>query len=84
MLVRPADDRAQLVDYAELTALGADFDAGHYLGRLHDGLRVIAEGLAPGETIVVSGLQRVRQGAEVKAEVVPMPSPSKPGRDDSN
>jgi RND family efflux transporter MFP subunit len=54
------------------------------VGRLQGGLRVVAEGLALGEKVVVSGLQRVRQGAEVKAEVVPMPSPSKPGDDKSN
>jgi RND family efflux transporter MFP subunit len=46
------------------------------VGRLHEGLRVIADGLALGEKVVVSGLQRVRQGAEVKAEEVPMPSSS--------
>ena len=54
------------------------------VGRLQAGLRVVAEGLALGEKVVVSGLQRVRQGAEVKAEVVPMPSPSKPEDDKSN
>jgi RND family efflux transporter MFP subunit len=54
------------------------------VGRLHDGLRVIAEGLALDEKIVVSGLQRVRQGAEVKAEVVPMLSPSQPVGEKSN
>lgn len=43
------------------------------VGRLHDGLRVIAEGLKPGEKIVVSGLQRVRPGAKVNAREVPMP-----------
>jgi RND family efflux transporter MFP subunit len=47
------------------------------VGRLQGGLRVVIDGLALGEKVVVSGLQRVRQGAEVKAEVVPMPSPSK-------
>ncbi len=52
------------------------------VGRLHEGLRVIADGLALGEKIVVSGLQRVRQGAEVKAELVPMPSSS--NRDGAN
>jgi RND family efflux transporter MFP subunit len=52
------------------------------VGRLHEGLRVIADGLALGEKVVVSGLQRVRQGAEVKAEEVPMPSSS--NRDGAN
>jgi RND family efflux transporter MFP subunit len=43
------------------------------VGRLHEGLRVIAEGLRPGERVVVSGLQQVRQGVEVKPELVDMP-----------
>jgi RND family efflux transporter MFP subunit len=43
------------------------------VGRLHDGLRVITEGLAPGERIVVSGLQRVRPGIEVNPKAVDMP-----------
>lgn len=46
------------------------------VGRLHDGLRVIDEGLETGEKVVVNGLQRVRPGIEVKAEVVPMPKPT--------
>jgi RND family efflux transporter MFP subunit len=46
------------------------------VGRLHDGLRVIEEGLKTGEKVVVNGLQRVRPGIEVKAEVVPMPKPT--------
>jgi membrane fusion protein, multidrug efflux system len=39
--------------------------------KLH-GLRVIREGLQPGEKIVVNGLQRVRPGMEVKPENVAM------------
>ena len=42
------------------------------LGRAIDGLRVVASGLAAGETIVVNGLQRVRPGVKVIAERVPM------------
>jgi RND family efflux transporter MFP subunit len=42
------------------------------VGRLHDGLRVITEGLAPGEQVVVSGLQRVREGIVVTPKVVGM------------
>jgi multidrug efflux system membrane fusion protein len=37
------------------------------LGRLTDGLRVVATGLASGERVVVNGLQRVRPGAKVAA-----------------
>ena len=36
------------------------------LGALHDGQRVIADGLTAGERIVVNGLQRVRPGAKVE------------------
>jgi multidrug efflux system membrane fusion protein len=42
------------------------------IGRLADGLRVIEEGLKPGEAIVVNGLQRVRPGMPVTAQTVPM------------
>ena len=35
------------------------------LGRLHDGLRVIQEGLQPGELVIVSGIQRARPGLTV-------------------
>jgi NAD+ diphosphatase len=34
LLVRPNADTATLPDYADLASLGADFEAGHYLGRL--------------------------------------------------
>jgi len=42
------------------------------IGRLNDGLRVVQEGLAPGETVVVNGLQRIRPGAVVAPEKVAM------------
>lgn len=42
------------------------------LGPLVDGLRVARSGLKPGERIVVNGLQRVRPGAPVAPQVVPM------------
>lgn len=42
------------------------------LGPVIDGLRVVREGLKPGEKIVVNGLQRVRPGAPVTAQMVPM------------
>ena len=47
------------------------------LGSLQDGLQVIAEGLEPGERVIVSGLQRVKQGAIVEAKLVPMPIPTR-------
>ncbi len=36
------------------------------LGSLHEGMRVIADGLTAGERIVVNGLQRVRPGSKVE------------------
>ncbi|AOB29673.1 hemolysin secretion protein D [Bordetella sp. H567] len=42
------------------------------LGASQDGLRVITDGLKPGEHIVVNGLQRVRPGDAVAPTVVPM------------
>jgi multidrug efflux system membrane fusion protein len=45
------------------------------LGTLQDGLQVIAEGLEPGERVIVKGLQRVQQGATVNPTLVPMPMP---------
>lgn len=42
------------------------------IGRLHEGLRVIREGLQPGERVVVSGLQRVRAGGTVTPKAVDM------------
>lgn len=42
------------------------------LGPLHEGLRVVREGLGASDRVVVRGLQRVRPGALVKAEVIPM------------
>jgi RND family efflux transporter MFP subunit len=44
------------------------------VGRLHEGLRAITDGLSQNETVVVSGLQRiVKQGIKVVPKVVPMP-----------
>ncbi len=42
------------------------------LGQSIDGMRVVREGLKAGEKIVVNGLQRVRPGAPVTAQIVPM------------
>lgn len=41
-------------------------------GPLYSGLRVISDGLKPDDMVVVSGMQRVRPGAEVKAVPVSM------------
>lgn len=42
------------------------------LGPTIDGLRIVREGLKPGEKIVVNGLQRVRPGSPITAQTVPM------------
>ena len=43
-------------------------------GVLQNGLRVIEEGLAPHEKVIVIGLQRVRPGVTVSPQLVPMAS----------
>ncbi|GLQ31106.1 efflux RND transporter periplasmic adaptor subunit [Litoribrevibacter albus] len=45
------------------------------LGEKVNGLRIISDGLHPGERIVVKGLQRVRPGTPVNPEVAEMASP---------
>jgi multidrug efflux system membrane fusion protein len=55
--------------------VGADSKAEYRpvkLGPAIDGLRVVRDGLKPGEKIVVNGLQRVRPGAPVSAQTVAM------------
>ena len=55
--------------------VGADNKAAYReitLGANVNGLRIVQSGLKPNERIVVNGLQRVRPGAVVAPEVVPM------------
>jgi RND family efflux transporter MFP subunit len=48
------------------------------VGALHDGLRVIEEGVKPGERVIVNGLLQVRPGIMVTPKPVDMPiSPSR-------
>ncbi|HWY87923.1 MAG TPA: efflux RND transporter periplasmic adaptor subunit [Gemmataceae bacterium] len=42
-------------------------------GALNDGLRVVEDGLQPGEQVVVNGIQQVRPGMAVEPKVVDMP-----------
>ena len=42
------------------------------VGRLTDGLRIVQQGLQPGENVIVNGLQRVRPGVVVATERVAM------------
>jgi RND family efflux transporter MFP subunit len=84
----PIDKRSNALLVTE-RAIGAD-QGGRYLlavdsqnvvekrlvrmGQLVDGLRVIEEGLRPGEWVVVNGLQRARPGAKVDPERADMAS----------
>jgi RND family efflux transporter MFP subunit len=84
----PIDRRANALLVTE-RAIGAD-QSGRYLlavnsenvvekrlirmSQLVDGLRVIEEGLRPGEWVVVNGLQRARPGAKVEPERTDMAS----------
>lgn len=43
------------------------------LDRVVDGLQVVAEGIKPGEWVIVNGIQRVRDGLEVEPRQAPMP-----------
>jgi multidrug efflux system membrane fusion protein len=54
------------------------------LGATNEGLRIVTDGLKQGERIVVNGLQRIRPGAAVAPESVPMAEKSelrRPGAD---
>ena len=42
-------------------------------GALNDGLRVIEDGLQPGERVIVNGIQQVRPGMTVEPKLVDMP-----------
>ncbi|MBA4741602.1 MAG: efflux RND transporter periplasmic adaptor subunit [Azoarcus sp.] len=77
---RPAvliDERAIGTDQEKRFVLVVD-DEGrtHYRevrpGAMQDGLRVIEQGLAAGERIVVNGLQRTRPGQIIDPQTVPM------------
>jgi multidrug efflux system membrane fusion protein len=77
------DDRAVSTDQAKKFVMVID-EKSHAqyravtLGNMVDGLREILSGLKPGETIIVSGLQRVHPGDEVKAHTVPMAGENTP------
>ncbi|HEX7088184.1 MAG TPA: efflux RND transporter periplasmic adaptor subunit [Vicinamibacterales bacterium] len=54
-------DERQTIEYREVT-----------LGPIVDGLRIVRDGLRPGDRVVVSGLQRVRPGMTVTPQAVAM------------
>lgn len=71
------NDRAVGTDQSQkfVLVLGAENKVEYRpvkIGRLIEGLRVVKEGLKPGERIVVNGLQRVRPGMPVTPQTVPM------------
>ena len=79
-------DRAVGTDQSHkfVFVVGADGKAEYRtveLGPVADGLRVVRSGLKPGEKIVVNGLQRVRPGAPVAAQLVPMVASLAPAQD---
>jgi multidrug efflux system membrane fusion protein len=57
------------------------------LGSMHDGLRIVTTGLAPGEWVVVNGIQRARPGVTVTPQKVSMrpgpPAPAAPAKAES-
>jgi RND family efflux transporter MFP subunit len=71
------DDRAVNTDQNQkyVLLLGADNKVEYRkikLGRVIDGLRIVREGLKPGDVIVVNGAQRVHPGLTVAPQRVPM------------
>jgi RND family efflux transporter MFP subunit len=71
------DDRAVNTDQSQkyVLLLGADNKVEYRkikLGRVIDGLRIVREGLKPGDVIVVNGAQRVHPGLTVTPQRVTM------------
>lgn len=71
------DDRAIGTDQSQkfVYIVGADNKVSYRtvkVGRMTDGLRIVLEGLAPGEHVVVNGLQRVQPGAVIVPQQVAM------------
>lgn len=71
------DDRAIGTDQSQKFVYVVDSEnkvsyRGVKIGRLNEGLRIVQEGLQPGETVIVNGMQRVHPGAVVAPEQVAM------------
>lgn len=71
------DDRAVGTDQSQKFVYVVDGDnkvsyRSVKVGRLTDGLRIVEEGLQPGENVIVNGLQRVHPGVVVAPEKVAM------------
>jgi membrane fusion protein, multidrug efflux system len=68
-------------DKRYVMVVGADDKAAYrevMLGASVEGLRVVTQGLKPGDRVIVNGLQRVRPGAQVAPKLVPMLAQSAP------
>jgi RND family efflux transporter MFP subunit len=75
------EDRAVNTDQSQkyVLVLGANNQVEYRqvkLGRVIDGLRVVREGLKPGDVIVVNGAQRVHPGVTVTPQRVAMGAPA--------
>ena len=71
------DDRAIGTDQSQKFVYVVDSEnkvsyRGVKVGRLTDGLRIVQDGLQPGENVIVNGLQRVHPGVIVAPEKVAM------------
>ncbi len=71
------DDRAVGTDQSQKFVYVVDGDnkvvyRSVKVGRLTDGLRIVQDGLQPGENVIVNGLQRVHPGVVVAPEKVAM------------
>jgi RND family efflux transporter MFP subunit len=53
-------------------------ERGVTLGPLYEGLRVIRQGLAPTDLVVIDGIQRAKPGSTVKPIVATIPPPAAP------
>jgi len=53
------------------------------LGQLDGGLRVITDGLAAGDKVIVKGLMRARSGQKVTVQDEPAPPPPRKGPDEA-
>jgi multidrug efflux pump subunit AcrA (membrane-fusion protein) len=53
------------------------------LGQLDGGLRVIKDGLAAGDKVIVKGLMRARSGQKVTVQDEPAPPPPRKGPDEA-
>jgi RND family efflux transporter MFP subunit len=83
LTVTLVEDRAVRTDQGKtfVYVLAADSTIAYrevHLGAVVDGLRVLTDGVKPGDLIVVSSLQPVQPGAKVRAEVEATPSDSRP------